>query len=103
MQLGWQYNVWSVNLFQRLRSKYTDSNQLGDPPYDQNTVGAYSVWDLTGTWTGIKGLSVTAGVQNMFNEHPPFSNQLSTFQSQYDPRFTNPIDRRYLVRVAYSY
>lgn len=106
IQLGWQYNVWSVNLFNRFRSKYNDANNPADvidDAYAQNTVGAYSVWDLTGTWAGFKGLSITAGVQNMFNERPPFSNQNATFQTNFDPRFTNPLDRRYLLRAAYSF
>lgn len=106
LQLGWQYNAYSVNLFNRYRSKYSDQNDVSaviDDAYAQNTVGAYSIWDLTGTWTGIKGLSVTAGVQNLFNTPPPFSNQGATFQTNFDPRFTNPLDRRYLLRVGYSF
>jgi iron complex outermembrane receptor protein len=72
-------------------------------PYDDNTVGAYSVWDLVGSWSGVKGLTLTAGVINLFNETPPFSNQGSTFQQGYDPRFTNSLDRRWLLRASYEF
>ena len=61
------------------------------------------MWDLTGTWTGVRGLSITAGVLNLFNETPPFSNQGSTFQVGYDPRFTNPIDRTFMLRGQYTF
>ena len=74
--LGWQYAEWSLNIFNRLKSSYTDQNTTeAGGGYDHNTVGGYSVWDLTGTWSGVKGLSITAGVLNLFNETPPFSNQ----------------------------
>jgi iron complex outermembrane receptor protein len=101
---GWNTGPWSVNLFNRLKSSYTDSN-LTDfgPPYDDNKVGAYSVWDLTGTWQGFQGLTITAGVLNMFNERPPFSNQGATFQVNYDPRFASPLGRQYMLRAAYEF
>jgi iron complex outermembrane recepter protein len=102
--LGWQYGSWSLNMFNRLKTSYQDQNTTeAGPPYDDNKVGGYSVWDLTGTWTGVKGLSITAGVLNIFNETPPFSNQGSTFQVGYDPRFTNPLDRTFMLRGQYTF
>lgn len=101
---GWNSGPWSVNVFNRVKSNYTDQNltEFG-PPYDDNTVGAYSLWDLTGTWQGFKGLTVTAGVLNLFNERAPFSNQGATFQVGYDPRFASPIGRQYMLRAAYEF
>jgi iron complex outermembrane receptor protein len=101
---GWQTGPWSVNLFNRLKSSYYDQNltEFG-PPYDDNTVGGNSVWDLTGTWQGFKGLTVTAGVLNMFDEKAPFSNQGATFQVGYDPRFSAPLGRQYFVRLGYEF
>lgn len=101
---GWQTGPWSVNLFNRLKSAYTDSNltELGGG-FDDNTVGAYSVWDLTGTWTGVKGLTITAGVLNLFNERAPFSNQGATFQVGYDPRFASPLGRQFMLRGQYEF
>jgi iron complex outermembrane receptor protein len=101
---GWNSGPWSVNVFNRLKSNYTDQNltEFG-PPYDDNTVGAYSVWDLTGTWQGFKGLTVTAGILNLFNERAPFSNQGATFQVGYDPRFATPIGRQYMLRAQYEF
>ena len=32
-------------------------------------VGAFSTWDLQGTYGGIKNLTLTAGVKNLFNRH----------------------------------
>jgi iron complex outermembrane receptor protein len=101
---AWQTGPWSVNLFNRLRSGYFDSNltELGGG-YDFNTVGAYSTWDLTGTWTGVRGLTITAGVLNLFNERAPFSNQGATFQVGYDPRFASPLGRQFMLRGMYEF
>jgi iron complex outermembrane receptor protein len=101
---GWQTGPWSVNLFNRLKSGYWDQNttEFG-PPYDSNTVGGFSTWDLTGTWQGFKGLTLTAGVLNLFDEKASFSNQGLTFQVGYDPRFTNPLGRQFFVRAAYEF
>ena len=101
---GWQMGPWGVNLFNRLQSSYWDQNttEFGDP-YDDNTVGAFSTWDLTGTWQGVKGLTVTAGVLNLFDEKASFSNQGLTFQVGYDPRFTNPLGRQFFLRAGYEF
>jgi iron complex outermembrane recepter protein len=101
---NWTYGAWGANLFNRFASGYKDQNltEFG-PPYDDNTVGNYSVWDLTGTWQGMKGLTVTAGVQNLFNERAPFSNQGSQFQVGYDPRYASPLGRQYFLRLAYEF
>lgn len=104
VQAGWMYEAWSANLANRFTSGYWDQNLTefgGD--YDFNKVGKYSIWDLTGTWQGIKGLTITAGVLNLFDEDPPFSNQGATFQVQYDPRFSSPLGRQWVARVAYQF
>jgi iron complex outermembrane receptor protein len=101
---NWTYGPWGANLFNRLTSSYFDQNQTeAGPPYDDNTVGAFSTWDLTGTWTGFKGLTITAGILNMFDERAPFSNQGSEFQVGYDPRFSTPLGRQYFLRLAYEF
>lgn len=103
-QVGWSMGSWSANVAHRFKSGYWDQNLTefgGD--YDFNKVGKYSVWDLTGTWQGIKGLTLTAGVLNLFDEDPPFSNQGATFQVQYDPRLSSPLGRQFIARLAYEF
>jgi iron complex outermembrane receptor protein len=58
---------------------------------------------LFGTWTGLKGLTITAGIRNLFDRDPPFSNQATTFQRGYDPRFTDPLGRTFLIRGSYKF
>ena len=81
---------------QRFKSGYTDQNEI-------DTVGSYSVFDLSATWTGIKNLTVTAGINNLFDTDPPRSVQNNTFQRGFDPRFTDPIGRAFMFRAAYKF
>ena len=101
---NWNYGAWGVNVFNRLSSKYKDQNQTEfGGEFDDNTVGGNSVWDLTGSWTGVKGLTVSAGILNLFDERAPFSNQGTTFQVGYDPRFSSPLGRQFFVRLGYEF
>jgi iron complex outermembrane receptor protein len=100
---GWQYQAWSVNLFNRYQSGYYDQNAV-PAPYNKNTVGAYSVWNLSATWAGYKGLTLQAGVINLLNVDPSWSNQLSRFQARgYDDRFGSPLGRTWTLAAKYSF
>ncbi|MGH6608648.1 MAG: TonB-dependent receptor domain-containing protein, partial [Burkholderiaceae bacterium] len=94
--VNWTLGPWAATLANKFKSGYDDQDPV-------NEVVSYSTWDLTGTWTGFRGLTVTAGVRNLFDEDPPFTNQNTTFQRGYDPRFTDPRGRTYLVRVGYKF
>jgi iron complex outermembrane recepter protein len=99
--LGWNRGAFSGQLNIRHKTGYTDQNQV-DPGFE-NEVKAYTLVDLSGTWTGMKNLAVTLGVKNLFDTKPPFTNQGTVFQKGYDPRFTDAIGRAYMVRAAYSF
>jgi iron complex outermembrane receptor protein len=66
-------------------------------------VGAYSTWDLYGSWSPNKQLTLTLGVKNLFDKKPPATEQAATFQVGYDPRFTDPFLRSYYIRAQYRF
>jgi iron complex outermembrane receptor protein len=101
LNLGWQQGDWLVNLINRYSRGYQDQNRV-DPQY-YNQVGAVNTWDIAATWTGMKNLSVTAGLTNMFNQEPPFSNSTNGTQVGYDYRYGNPIGRAFLLRAVYTF
>jgi iron complex outermembrane recepter protein len=104
LNVGWTYGDWGAGIVNRFKAGYTDQNdgiEPGDPLY--NNVDAYSVFDLYGTWAPTKAINLTVGVRNVLDEDPPFSNQGSTFQVGYDPRFTDPIGRAFYIRGSYSF
>ena len=37
------------------------------------------------------------------DEDPPFTNQSTTFQQGYDPRYTDPLGRTWYARVTYKF
>ena len=100
--LGWRQGVWSASLAQAFRTGYTDQN-LDIAKQYLNDVPSYSLWTLSGTYTGIKGLTLTAGVKNLLDKEPPFSNQGTLFQKGYDPRYTDPVGRALYLRGSYSF
>ncbi len=101
LNLGWQQGAWLVNLINRYSRGYEDQNFV-DPQY-YNRVGSVNTWDLAATWTGVKNLSVTAGLTNLFNQDPPFSNTSSSTQVGFDSRYGNPIGRAFLLRAVYAF
>jgi len=103
---GWQWGPWSAALWNRYQSGYFDQNPASSvqPAFRQNTVGAWSVWNLSGTWTGYKGLTLQAGVLNLLNNDPPYSNQTNRFQARaYDDRFANPLGRTWTLAGKYEF
>jgi iron complex outermembrane recepter protein len=105
IRVGWESGAWSANLFNRFKSGYTDFNNftLDDDIYGKNTVGNWSVYDLSVSWTGVKGLTLTGGVLNLMDRKAPFSNQGSTFQAAYDPRITDPVGRAWYLQASYRF
>ncbi|MEG1055970.1 MAG: TonB-dependent receptor, partial [Janthinobacterium sp.] len=99
--LQWNLDKWNATLSNKYMSGYRDQNYV-DPQFEQS-VKAYSVWSLSGAYSGFKNTEVTVGVKNLLNEDPPFSNQIGTFQSGYDPRFADPLGRTFYVRATYKF
>lgn len=106
----WRHNLlftlargdWSFNLVNRFMSHYTDQNTAVAPEFF-NKVGHYSTWSLSATYTGNKKAALTAGIKNLFDEEPPFTNQVTNFQLGYDPRYTDPLGFTIYARVTYRF
>lgn len=93
---SWGVGPWGVTVAQNYKSGYTDQTP-------NNEVETYQLWDATLTYTGIKNLTLMGGVRNLADKDPPYSNQATTFQSNYDPRFTDAIGRTWVFRAAYKF
>jgi iron complex outermembrane receptor protein len=101
MNFGWQYGSWATQLVNRYTSSYRDQNE--DANGNVPVVAGNNIWDLAVTWSGVKGLALTAGMTNMFDRSPPFTNQGGGFQVGYDQRYANPIGRAFLLRGTYQF
>ncbi|MCZ8074005.1 MAG: TonB-dependent receptor, partial [Paucibacter sp.] len=96
----WEQGPWSATLSNSYLSGYTDQTIVGKV---DRKVGSYSLWDLTGAWAVTPALTVRAGVKNLFNTAPPFSQQAWFFLSGYDPSYTDPRGRFGYLSVQYQF
>jgi len=106
--LGWELGPWSTLVSNRYLNGYKDQNSQGAPfnvaPFNTRSVGEYSVFDVSVSYTGIKGMTLQAGLLNAFDTDPPFTNQVGRFQARgYDDRFANPLGRTYQVSARYEF
>jgi iron complex outermembrane receptor protein len=103
----WDQGPYSATLSNTYSSGYQDQNSAinvdDGTVVAANHVKAYSLWDLSGAWQATKGLKFRAGVQNLFNTAPPYSNQAYFFISGYDPTYTDPRGRRFYASANYAF
>jgi iron complex outermembrane receptor protein len=100
----WKHNVsivsnvgaWQLTLNQLFVGHYTDADQV-------RTVGTYSVLGLNAAYSVFKGLTLTAGVKNLLDRDPPFTNQNQAFQVGYDPALADPTGRFFYASVRYRF
>lgn len=99
--LSWSSDPWTLTLTNRYLSGYDDQNAVA-PEFEQR-VENYSTWTISGTYSGNKQVDITAGVKNVLDEDPPYTNQTTTFQQGYDPRYTDPLGRTFYIRATYRF
>nr|WP_232429801.1 TonB-dependent receptor [Janthinobacterium sp. CG3] len=59
--------------------------------------------DLTGSWNWNKNLKLRAGVLNVADTEPPFSNQGAFFLVGFDPTYTDPRGRSFFLSANYAF
>jgi iron complex outermembrane receptor protein len=94
--LGWNAGPFGSSLAWRYKSGYKDQ----DP---SNEVRQYTLYDLGFTYTGVRNLTFQFVIKNLLDQDPPYTNQGSTFQANYDPRLTDPLGRTFSTKVAYRF
>lgn len=99
--VNWNSGPWGATLSQSYKTGYEDQNFVA--PQFNNKVSSYSLWNLAGSYAGFRGLTLMAGVKNLLDEDPPFTNQGTMFQKGYDPRFTDPVGRAVYLRASYAF
>ncbi|WP_164964151.1 TonB-dependent receptor [Rubrivivax sp. JA1026] len=107
LSLDWERGAWSASVGNTYYSSYDDQNSAIDTENGsvvaKNRVKAYSLWDLSGAYEFSKAFTLRAGVQNVFDTPPPFSNQAYYFISGYDPSYTDPRGRFFYVSARYQF
>ena len=101
VSIDWENGPFSATLGNTYYAGYTDDSYLPDTA--PRKVSAYSLWDLSGAWSVNKSLKLRAGVQNLLDTAPPFSNQSYYFLSTYDPTYTDPRGRSVYASLNFSF
>ena len=105
--LDWEQGPLAASLSNSYLSGYEDQNSAinvdNGTVVAANRVRAYSTWDLSASWALSKQIKVRAGVQNVLDTAPPFSNQAYFFLSGYDPSYTDPRGRFIYANVQYRF
>jgi iron complex outermembrane receptor protein len=99
--INWKKGVWSASLANKYLSGYVDENDVADAYYHK--VRAYSTYSLSASYAGLRNTDLTVGIKNLFDSAPPYTNQGTTFQSGYDPRYTDPLGRTFYVKATYKF
>jgi iron complex outermembrane recepter protein len=96
---NWRYTDFGAGLVTRFKSGYADFN-----PSTHARVPSYTTTDVYVSWSPMKALALTAGVRNLFDRDPPFTNQTDVFQAGgWDSRYADATGRASFVRATYNY
>ena len=107
VSVDWDRGPLSASLQNTFSSGYEDQNTAinidNGSVVAANRVKRYSLWDLSGAYAVDAHLKLRVGIQNLFDESPPYSNQAYYFLSGYDPSYTDPRGRRFYASANYSF
>lgn len=101
LAFNYQSGPWSTTLVQNYQSGYRDANDLNG---DQHHVGSLTLYDAQVAYTGIKNLTLSAGMRNLFDKNPPISIGNGTqFQAGYDPTYYDARARTAYLTANYKF
>jgi iron complex outermembrane receptor protein len=104
--------AWSGTLSQVYRSGYRDAQLPGvangtvTPADWVADVPSYTIYNLMVAFTGVKNLTVTGGIKNLFDTKPPFSAVYDTNTgagSSWEPRVADPRLRSFVLGLDYKF
>ena len=107
--LTWQAGAWSTTFSQQYQKGYTDLpgtfEDTNPATFIPRKVTAYDIYGVQTAWSGVKGLTITLGIRNLFDTPPPYTNAggQTSFQAGYDPTYADPRGRFYYGRIQYKF
>ncbi len=94
LSFDWKYHAYDLTLTQNYQSGYQDNSRADCSictSADAVHVGSFSTWDMQAAYSGVKNLTVRAGLKNMFDRNPPaVISGYQYFQTGYDPSYYDP-------------
>ncbi|OYU32378.1 MAG: TonB-dependent receptor [Comamonadaceae bacterium PBBC2] len=109
---SYQTGDWTTTLTQIYRSGYKDAvlpgvaNGSVKPVDLQQDVEAYSTFNASLTYSGIKNVGLTVGIKNLFDKDPPFTAVYDSDTgagSSWEPRVADPRGRSLTLLATYKF
>ncbi len=103
LAFDWQRGPWTLGIAQNFQKGYNDLP--GSATGAEREVGAYTTYDLQGSYAGFKSWRFTLGARNVFDRDPPYTNVggITQFQAGYDAQYADPRGRFIYGRVTYAF
>lgn len=106
LRLSWSYRGFGTQLTQQYTSHYIDTNALpsqqpGQPYY--HVISSYKLYNLSTHYKFSKHLTVSFGINNLFDVDPPLSNQRISSRVVFAQNVAKPIGRTWLTRAEYTF
>ncbi len=107
--INWRDENWSITLTQLFRNGYANfalPASATRPDYNR-AVEDYVTYNFSISYTGlIEGLTLTAGVRNLFDEDPPFAityDSNTGAGSSWEPRVADPRGRSFTLAAEFRF
>ena len=109
---SYQKGDWAGTLTQIYRAGYKDAvlpgvaNGSVKPVDWKSDVDAYTTYNASVTYSGIKNLGLTVGIKNLFDQNPPFTAVYDSDTgagSSWDPRVADPRGRSLTLLASYKF
>lgn len=109
---AYQQGDWTTTLTQIYRAGYKDAvlpgvaNGTVVPADWKSDVDAYSTFNASVTYAGIKNMGLTVGIKNLFDTAPPFSAAYDSDTgagSSWEPRVADPRGRAITLLASYKF
>ncbi len=103
LALDWNHGPWSVTVTENFQTGGYDQSPAPGTGTQLRTIGDYDVWNAGFAYAGFKNWTLSAGIKNVFDRDPPFSNQTQNFQVGYDPTYGDPHGRLYWAGIRCAF
>ncbi len=107
LNVNFESGPWSTTFIARTTAAMKDSDQPADSIEEVTAreIDGYDEIDATVQYTGLKSMTLTGGIKNIFDRQPPFSNEGT--QNQYGslgfPWIYSPRGRFFFASVNYKF
>ena len=102
LRVGWAGGDWKTQFTESFNSTYRDQNLTPVPAANHHTISSYSLVNWSTSYTGIKYVTLVAGINNLFDRMPPATNS-SLYSYGYLSSAASPIGRTWIGSVTYKF